>query len=188
MVSVNKVGGVKLQEAEFDAARSSLEMGTVARARFYPTLASRFDFWPVATAMGQSAIIEVAFDAGERPKSPDTLVDIVGKSLGAGALSSAFPGQPRCSARTLTPREQCTPATACAAEFRIKVEAECDPERERHHLSPIVSPVATPTLARCGSYGVQSRRNVPVARCHRRSGRRWHSHRAPRPHRKSRTL
>ena len=47
--------------------------------------------------------------------------------FGAGALSSAFRGQPRCSARTLTPREQCTPATACAAEFRIKVKAECDP-------------------------------------------------------------
>ena len=59
VVSVNRVGGVEPQEAEFAAARSSLATGTVARAKFYPTFASRFDFWPVATAMGQSAIIGV---------------------------------------------------------------------------------------------------------------------------------
>ena len=78
VVSVNRVGGVEPQEAEFEAARSSLTTGTVARARIYPALASRFDFWPVATAVGQCAVIGLGFDPDERPSAPDTLVDIVG--------------------------------------------------------------------------------------------------------------
>jgi two-component system sensor histidine kinase KdpD len=81
VVSVNKIGGVEPQEAEFEAARSSLEMGSVARAGIYPTLASRFDFWPVATAMGQGAVVGLAFDPDERPSAPDTFVDIVGSVL-----------------------------------------------------------------------------------------------------------
>ena len=90
VVSVNRVGGVEPQEAEFAAALSSLATGTVARAKFYPTFASRFDFWPVATAMGQSAIIGVAFAAGERPESPDTLVDIVGSLLALALYRQHF--------------------------------------------------------------------------------------------------
>ena len=81
MVSVNRVGGAEPEEADFEAARSSLEMGTVARAGVYPALASRFDFWPVATAVGQWAVIGLAFDPDERPSAPDTLVDIVGSVL-----------------------------------------------------------------------------------------------------------
>jgi two-component system sensor histidine kinase KdpD len=52
VVSVNRVGGVEPKEADFEAARSSLEMGTVVRAGIYPALASRFDFWPIATVGG----------------------------------------------------------------------------------------------------------------------------------------
>jgi len=81
VVSVNSVGGLEPQEVELEAARSSLEMGTVARAGIYPTLASRFDFWPVATAAGQRAVIGLAFDPDQRPASPDTLVDIVASVL-----------------------------------------------------------------------------------------------------------
>lgn len=81
VVSVNSVGGVEPQEADLEAARSSLEMGTVARAGIYPTLASRFDFWPVATAGSQSAVIGLAFEPDDRPASPDTSVDIVGRVL-----------------------------------------------------------------------------------------------------------
>ena len=81
VVSVKRVGGVEPQEAEFEAARSSLETGTVARAGVYPALASRFDFWPVTTAVGQCAVIGLAFDPDERPSAPDTLVDIVGSVL-----------------------------------------------------------------------------------------------------------
>ena len=51
------------------------------RAGIYPALASRFDFWPVATAVGQGAVIGLAFDPDERPSVPDTLVDIVGSVL-----------------------------------------------------------------------------------------------------------
>ena len=87
VISVDRIGDVEPQEGEFEAARSSLEMGTLARAGTYPTLASRFDFWPVATAGGQSAVIGLAFDPDERPSAPDTLVDIVGS-----VLALALPG------------------------------------------------------------------------------------------------
>ena len=78
MVSlVERVGDVEPQEAELEAARSSLATGTVVRAGVYPDLASRFDFWPVNTAEGQNAVIGLAFDPDERPSTPDALVDIV---------------------------------------------------------------------------------------------------------------
>jgi K+-sensing histidine kinase KdpD len=78
VVYVNRVGDVEPKEAEFEAARSSLTTGTVARAGIYPALASRFDFWPVVTAAGQCAVIGLGFDPDERPAAPDTLVDVVG--------------------------------------------------------------------------------------------------------------
>ncbi len=81
VVSINSVGGLEPQQAEFEAARSSLEMGAVMRAGIYPTLASRFDFWPVATAAGPNAVIGLAFDPDNRPPAPDRLVDIVGSLL-----------------------------------------------------------------------------------------------------------
>jgi K+-sensing histidine kinase KdpD len=78
---VERVGDVEPQEAELEAARSSLATGTVARAGVYPDLASRFDFWPVKTAEGQNAVIGLAFDPDERPLAPDALVDIVRRIL-----------------------------------------------------------------------------------------------------------
>ncbi len=81
VVSINRVGDVELQEAEFDAARSSFTTGTAARAGVYPSSASRFDFWPVAGTVDQGAVIGIAFDPDERPSAPDTLVDIVGSFL-----------------------------------------------------------------------------------------------------------
>ena len=78
VVSVERVGGVEPQEADFEAAQS-LATGTVVRAEVYPS-ASRFDFWSVATAVGQ-AVIGLAFEPDERPSAPDTLVDIVGGIL-----------------------------------------------------------------------------------------------------------
>lgn len=78
VVSVKKmVGAVELQEAELAAALSSLATQTDMRAGIYPAVTSRFDFWPVATAAGQRAVIGLAFDPDERPSAPDTLVDIV---------------------------------------------------------------------------------------------------------------
>ncbi len=49
MVSFKQVGDVEPQEAELEAAQSSLQTGTVVRSGVYPNLASRFDFWPVET-------------------------------------------------------------------------------------------------------------------------------------------
>jgi hypothetical protein len=81
VVSREQVGDVEPQEAELEAARSSLATGTVARSGVYPDLASRFDFWPVETAEGQKAVIGLAFDPDERPPAPDTLVNIVVRVL-----------------------------------------------------------------------------------------------------------
>ena len=77
VMSLDQIGDVEPQEAELEAARSSLATGTVARIGIYPNLASRFDFWPVQTAEGQNAVIELAFDPDERPSAPDLLVSIV---------------------------------------------------------------------------------------------------------------
>jgi K+-sensing histidine kinase KdpD len=81
VASLEQVGDVKPQEAELEAARSSLANGMVVRSGVYPNLASRFDFWPVETAEGRKAVIGLAFDPDERPSAPDTLVDIVVRVL-----------------------------------------------------------------------------------------------------------
>ena len=77
VVSLHQIGDVEPQEAELEAARSSLATGTVVRTGIYPNLASRFDFWPVETAEGQNAVIGLAFDPDERPSAPDVPVNIV---------------------------------------------------------------------------------------------------------------
>jgi K+-sensing histidine kinase KdpD len=77
VVSLERVGDVEPLAAELEAARSSLSTGTVVRSGVYPDLASRFDFWPVATAEGRNAVIGLAFDPDERPSAPDALVNIV---------------------------------------------------------------------------------------------------------------
>jgi K+-sensing histidine kinase KdpD len=77
VVSLERVGDLEPQEAELEAALSSLATGTVVRSGIYPNLTSRFDFWPVKAAEGQNAVIGLAFDPDERPSAPDVLVDIV---------------------------------------------------------------------------------------------------------------
>jgi K+-sensing histidine kinase KdpD len=77
VVFLERVGDLEPQEAELEAARSSLTTGTVVRSGIYPDLSSRFDFWPVKTAEGQNAVIGIAFDPDERPSAPDALVDVV---------------------------------------------------------------------------------------------------------------
>jgi len=81
VISLERVGDLEPQEAEWEAARSSLATGTVMRSDVYPNLASRFDFWPVKTAEGPNAVIGLAFDPDERPAAPDTLVNIVVRIL-----------------------------------------------------------------------------------------------------------
>ncbi|MGA8965821.1 MAG: DUF4118 domain-containing protein, partial [Pseudolabrys sp.] len=81
VVSLERIGDLEPQNAELEAAQSSLATGTVVRGGIYPDLTSRFDFWPVKTAKGQNAVIGLAFDPDERPSAPDALVDIVGSVL-----------------------------------------------------------------------------------------------------------
>ncbi|MDQ0470949.1 DUF4118 domain-containing protein [Labrys wisconsinensis] len=88
VLGVETAGGADLQEAEVEAARSAA--ATVVRAGVYPADASRFDFWPVATAQGRRAVIGLAFDPDERPKEPDTLVDIVAATLALALDRQAF--------------------------------------------------------------------------------------------------
>jgi K+-sensing histidine kinase KdpD len=81
VVSLEQVGDLEPQKAELEAARSSLATGTVVRSGVYPDLASRFDFWPVATAEGPKAVIGLAFDPDERPSAPGALVNMVVRVL-----------------------------------------------------------------------------------------------------------
>jgi len=81
VVSLEQAGDVEPQEAELEAARSSLATGIVVRSGIYPNLASRFDFWPVVATEGQNAVIGLAFDPDERPSAPDLLVNIVARVL-----------------------------------------------------------------------------------------------------------
>ncbi len=81
VVSLERAGDAEPQEAELEAARSSLATGTVVRGGVYPDLASRFDFWPVKTAEGQNAVIGLAFYPDERPSTPDVPINIVASVL-----------------------------------------------------------------------------------------------------------
>jgi K+-sensing histidine kinase KdpD len=81
VVSLERVGDIEPQEAELEAARSSLATGTVVRSGVYPDLASRFDFWPVETAEGPNAVLGLAFDPDERPSAPDVPINVVARVL-----------------------------------------------------------------------------------------------------------
>jgi two-component system sensor histidine kinase KdpD len=81
VVLPKRVGSVEPNDAELETARSSLATGTAVRAGTYPDVASRFDFWPVATAGGPCAVIGLAFDPDERPSAPSEIVDVVGSVL-----------------------------------------------------------------------------------------------------------
>ncbi len=81
VISLKRVGSVEPQESELEAARSSLATGTIVRSGIYPELTSRFDFWPVATAVGEGAVIGLAFDPDERAPAPGELVDVVASIL-----------------------------------------------------------------------------------------------------------
>ena len=81
VVSLEQIGGVEPQEADLEAARSSLATGSDVRSGIYPNLDSRFDFWPVQTTGGQNAVIGLAFDPDERPSAPDAPVNIIVRVL-----------------------------------------------------------------------------------------------------------
>jgi len=82
IISLKQVGDVEPQQAELEAARASLAARTVVRAGVYPDEASRFDFWPVATAVDAGAVIGLALEPSERPSALDELVNVVGSMLG----------------------------------------------------------------------------------------------------------
>lgn len=81
VTAIKRTGEVEPQAAEMDAARSALATDTVQRGGVYPNVASRFDFWPVRTPGGQTAVIGLAFDPDERPAEPDVHVNVVASVL-----------------------------------------------------------------------------------------------------------
>jgi K+-sensing histidine kinase KdpD len=80
VVLLEKAGDIETCESDLEIARSSLATGAAIRSGVYPNLASRFDFWPVATG-GHDAVIGLAFDPEERPTKPDALVGVVARLL-----------------------------------------------------------------------------------------------------------
>ncbi len=84
VILLEKVGDTEPQEAELEAARSSLATGNIVRSGVYPDIASRFDFWPVQVAGDRNAVVGLAFDPDERPFKPDVSVDIVRSVLALG--------------------------------------------------------------------------------------------------------
>lgn len=84
VILLEKVGDTEPQEAELEAARSSLAIGNIVRSGVYPDIASRFDFWPVQVAGDRNAVVGLAFDPDERPFKPDVSVDIVRSVLALG--------------------------------------------------------------------------------------------------------
>jgi K+-sensing histidine kinase KdpD len=81
VILLEQTGEIEPQEADFEAARSSLTSGIVMRSEVYPNVASRFDFWPVEMGEDQNIVVGVAFDPDERPSKPDELVNIVVRVL-----------------------------------------------------------------------------------------------------------
>jgi K+-sensing histidine kinase KdpD len=75
-------GAEKLSAIEIEAAKSAWNSRLAVTGGVYPYDESRFDFWPVATASGQQAIIGVAFDPDRRPANPDGMMDIVALVFG----------------------------------------------------------------------------------------------------------
>ena len=74
VASIKRFGDLTPQEADIEAALSSLETGSPVRSGVYPDFASRFDFWPVRSAQGQTAVIGLAFNPDERPAAPGGLM------------------------------------------------------------------------------------------------------------------
>jgi len=75
---IERRGRIEPIKADMDAARSALTSGHTIPAGLYPFSASRFDFWPIAPAWGQQAVIGLAFDPDERPDKPAILAETVG--------------------------------------------------------------------------------------------------------------
>lgn len=81
VVSIKRAGDMEPHEAELGTAMSSLVAGSVVRGGAYPNETSRFDFWPVRTADGRTAVLGLAFDPDERPAAPDTPVETIANVL-----------------------------------------------------------------------------------------------------------
>lgn len=79
--SIKPTGDARLDEAELEAARSSLASGSLVRGGVYPYLDSRYDFWPVLTDGGQDGAIGLAFDPNDRPPTPDVHVMVVARLM-----------------------------------------------------------------------------------------------------------
>lgn len=82
-VAIRSTGVMEPNRSEIEVARSSLATGDIVRGGVYPDVASRFDFWPIRTRKGASAVLGVAFDGDNRPSAAEAPVAIMVRILAA---------------------------------------------------------------------------------------------------------
>jgi K+-sensing histidine kinase KdpD len=84
-VAIRSTGVLEPNRSEIEVARSSLATGDIVHGGVYPDVASRFDFWPIRTQKGASAVLGIAFDGDNRPSGAEAPVAIMARIL-AGSL------------------------------------------------------------------------------------------------------
>jgi K+-sensing histidine kinase KdpD len=82
IVAIQSSGVLEPNKSEIEAARSSLTTGDIVHGGIYPNVDSRFDFWPIRTQRGPSAILGVALD-DDRSAEAEVPVAIMARVLAA---------------------------------------------------------------------------------------------------------
>lgn len=82
-VAIRSTGVLEPNPSEIEVARLSLATGDIVRGGVYPDVAGRFDFWPIRTRKGASAVLGVAFDGDNRPSAAEAPVAIMARILAA---------------------------------------------------------------------------------------------------------
>jgi K+-sensing histidine kinase KdpD len=82
-VAIRNTGILEPNQSEIEVARSSLATGDIVHGGVYPDVASRFDFWPIKTRKGASAVLGIAFDGDSRPSAAEAPFAILTRMLAA---------------------------------------------------------------------------------------------------------
>jgi hypothetical protein len=78
-------GGARVNAAEEDAARGTLDLGLPTHAETFPYPLATYDFWPVVSPRNVRCVIGVGWAAAGRPRpaAPDRFIEIVSAYLAA---------------------------------------------------------------------------------------------------------
>jgi K+-sensing histidine kinase KdpD len=82
-VAIRNTGILEPNPSEIEVAQSCLATGDIVHGGVYPDVASRFDFWPIRTRKGASAVLGIAFDGDNRPSAAEAPVAIMARILAA---------------------------------------------------------------------------------------------------------